>query len=60
MKNLITLVNAFVADESGQDLVEYSLVAALLSASAVATLKSLATAIEGVFTSLTTTLTTAV
>lgn len=60
MKNIITLVNNFVADESGQDLVEYSLVAALLSAAAVATLKNLATAINGVFSSIEGTLTSAV
>lgn len=60
MKNFKNAVIAFVSDESGQDLVEYSLVAALLSAAAVATLKSLATAINGVFGSITSTLTSAV
>lgn len=60
MKNFKNAAIAFVSDESGQDLVEYSLVAALLSAAAVATLKSLATAINGVFGSITSTLTSAV
>lgn len=60
MKNFKNVVNNFFVDESGQDLVEYSLVAALLSCAAVATLNKLATAINGVFTSITTTLTGAV
>ena len=60
MTNVKQIVNNFLSDESGQDLVEYSLVAALLSCAAVATLNKLATAINGVFTSITGTLTAAV
>lgn len=56
MKQITNVVRTFIADESGQDLVEYSLVAALLSCAAVATLKTLATAITGVFSSIQTTL----
>ena len=60
MNAIKNTVNHFLADESGQDLIEYSLIAALLSCAAIATLKSTATAIEGVFTSITTQLTSAV
>lgn len=42
--------------EDGQDLVEYALVVGLISVAAVATLKSAATAINGVITNITTTL----
>jgi Flp pilus assembly pilin Flp len=37
--------------EEGQDLVEYALIAALISVALAATLPKLATAIEGTFTS---------
>ena len=42
--------------EDGQDLVEYALILGLISVAAVATLRSAATAINGVITSITTTL----
>ena len=51
MKNLKQLLNNLVADESGQDLIEYALVAALVGLGAVASMKSLATAINGAFNS---------
>ena len=54
MNHIKTFVNTFLADESGQDLIEYSLVAALLSCAAIATLNSAAPAIKGVFTPVTT------
>ena len=47
-----------LADESGQDLIEYALVAALVGLGAVATIKSLGTKIGGAFTNIGTTLTT--
>ena len=50
------LIQAFIADESGQDLIEYALVAALIGLGSVATLKSFATAIGTVFTNISTTL----
>ena len=53
------LVNAFIADESGQDLIEYALVAALIGLAAVTTLKSVATGITAVFTTISTALTSA-
>jgi pilus assembly protein Flp/PilA len=42
--------------EEGQDLVEYALVTGLLAVAAVATLKSTATAITGIFSNIQTTL----
>jgi pilus assembly protein Flp/PilA len=42
--------------EEGQDLVEYALVIALISIAAVATMKTLSTAIVGVFTTITSSL----
>jgi len=45
--------------EEGQDLVEYALITGLLAVAAVATLKSTATAITSIFTSINTTLGTA-
>jgi pilus assembly protein Flp/PilA len=47
-------------DDSGQDLVEYALVAALIGLGAMATMKTLATAIGSAFTSIGTRLTSAV
>ena len=58
MKNLKSLLNNLVNDESGQDLIEYALVAALVGLGAVASMKTLATAINGAFTNIGTTLTT--
>ncbi len=60
MKMNRNLVAAFIADESGQDLIEYALVASLVGLAAVATLKTLATSITGVFTSIGTKLDSAV
>jgi len=45
-------------DESGQDLIEYALVAALVGLGAVAAMKTLASNINTAFTSIGTTLTT--
>lgn len=47
------LLCAFLAEERGQDLVEYALVVALLAFSAVAGMRSLAAAISTVFTNVT-------
>ena len=52
--NLSNLMN----DESGQDLIEYALVAALVGLGAVAAMKTLASNINTAFTSIGTTLTT--
>jgi pilus assembly protein Flp/PilA len=53
MQNLMQL-------EEGQDLVEYALVVALIAFAAVSGMGSLATAINSAFTSIGTTLTTAI
>jgi len=51
-------VAQFLIDESGQDLVEYALIACLVALGTVAAVKSVTTAISGVFNSVGTTLTT--
>ena len=60
MQHIKQVLNDFVVDESGQDLIEYALVAALVGLGAVASMKSLATSIEHVFTSISTSLTSSV
>lgn len=51
------IVCALVKDESGQDLIEYALVAALIGLGAVASMKSFATTIGNAFTTVGNTLT---
>ena len=46
-------------DESGQDLIEYALVAALIALGAVATMQTVATAISNAFATINTQLTNA-
>jgi pilus assembly protein Flp/PilA len=57
MKNFSMIAKQFVNDESGQDLIEYALVAAVIGLGAVTAMGTLATSIQGVFTSIGTTLT---
>lgn len=57
MKNLKQLFNNLVADESGQDLIEYALVAALVGLGAVASMKTLATSINTAFSTVANSLT---
>jgi pilus assembly protein Flp/PilA len=52
------LKDAFIRDESGQDLVEYALVLALIALAATVSMKALATTIGTAFTSVGTKLTT--
>jgi len=52
------LKDAFLRDESGQDLVEYALVLALIALAATVSMKTLATNIGTAFTSVGTKLTT--
>lgn len=58
MKNMKQLLNNLVKEDSGQDLIEYALVAALVGLGAVAAMKGLAgnigTTFSGIGTSLTT------
>lgn len=58
MKNLKNLLNNLVQDESGQDLIEYALVAALVGLGAIASMKTVSKAIDTAFTNIGTTLTT--
>jgi pilus assembly protein Flp/PilA len=57
MQNLKQIMNNLIVEESGQDLIEYALVAALVGLGAVASMKSLAGAINGAFNTVTTALT---
>jgi len=56
---MMTMLSRFLEDESGQDLIEYGLIAGLLGLGAIASLKGVATAVGVVFTSVGTTLTSA-
>ena len=56
MQNFKQLLNNLVAEESGQDLIEYALVACLVGLAAVATMRTLGTTITSAFTSINTTL----
>jgi pilus assembly protein Flp/PilA len=57
MKNFKQLMQNLMVEESGQDLIEYALVAALVGLGAVASMTSLSTAIGNAFTGIGTTLT---
>lgn len=46
---MLKLIKNLRRDESGQDLIEYSLVAALIALAAVASMQGVATAITGAF-----------
>ncbi|MFT4111389.1 Flp family type IVb pilin [Silvibacterium sp.] len=59
MKNIKAIVNRLIADESGQDLIEYALVAGFVATAAVTAFTGLATDIAAVFTKIETDLTTA-
>lgn len=49
MKNLKSILSGLVADESGQDLIEYALVAALIALGATAAMNTLAGTISTAF-----------
>ena len=53
------ILSGLIRDESGQDLIEYALVAAIIALGATAAMTTIATDIKGVFTKIGTTLTTA-
>jgi len=57
---VIAHLSAFIRDESGQDLIEYALVAAIIALGATAAMSSLSTIISSTFTKIGTSLTTAV
>jgi len=60
MNNLKHILSGLLRDESGQDLIEYALVAALIALGATAAMNSLATSISTAFSTVGTKLTTAV
>ena len=60
MKNLKNVFAALLKDESGQDLIEYALVAGLIGLGAIVAMTSLSTKIGSAFTSVGNQLTTAV
>jgi pilus assembly protein Flp/PilA len=60
MKNMKQLLNNLIVEESGQDLIEYALVAALVGLGAVTAMKGLATSIATTFNGIGTSLTSAV
>jgi pilus assembly protein Flp/PilA len=60
MMNYRNLWNSLLSDESGQDLIEYALVAALIGLAAIAGMQHLATSISSAFNSVGNSLTSAV
>ena len=59
MPSLFHLLSTFARDESGQDIIEYALLATVIALGAIASMKSVATGIHAVFSSVGTTLTNA-
>jgi len=57
--NFITRLRSFVRDEEGQDLIEYALLVALISLVAVAAVTTAGSAVNNIFSSITTKLTSA-
>jgi pilus assembly protein Flp/PilA len=49
MKNMKQLLKALIVEDSGQDLIEYSLLAALVGLGAVASMKGLSNAVANTF-----------
>lgn len=60
LRTLYLRLQAALVQEEGQDLVEYALVVALIALGATVAMKSLGTEIATAFTSITTSLTTAI
>ncbi len=60
MRSARKLIRGVAREESGQDMIEYALVAALVGLSAVACLRALSTQIANAFTGIGTNFTTAV
>ncbi len=60
MKNMKNLVAKLIVEESGQDLIEYALVAALVGLGAVTSMRTLSTSISTAFGSIGSSLTSAV
>jgi len=60
MKSFTDILNRVLSDESGQDLIEYALVAALIGLGSVTAASGLASSIASTFTSIGATLTSSV
>ncbi len=60
MVNVKSVMKQFVQDESGQDLIEYALVAGLIGLGAITAMSGLATSIKTAFNSVSSQLTSAV
>jgi pilus assembly protein Flp/PilA len=60
MKNIKQLLSNLIVEDSGQDLIEYALVAALVGLGAIAAMKGLSNSIGTTFNSVATSLTNAV
>jgi pilus assembly protein Flp/PilA len=60
MKNYKQILSNLMNDESGQDLIEYALIAGIIALGATATLSTVATDIGSIWTSIGTKLTAAV
>jgi len=58
--NYIANLKNFVNDESGQDLIEYALVAALIALGAITAMKGLATGLSNAFSTISSDLSSAV
>ncbi len=50
--NLITRMRSLLRDDSGQDLLEYALLTALIALAAVAAVRAAGVSVKGVFTSI--------
>ena len=59
MLKMMNLLQQVLADESGQDLVEYAMIIGVVGLGAIATLKGVATNVGSLFAAVGTTLTTA-
>jgi len=57
---MISLLKTFMQEDSGQDMIEYAIVASLIGLGAVASMNSLKTAVSNAFIKIGTTLTTSV
>jgi pilus assembly protein Flp/PilA len=60
MNGFMHLLHTIVTDESGQNLVEYALLGAVIALGAVSSIKSVATGVKDGFSAISTSLTTSV
>jgi pilus assembly protein Flp/PilA len=60
MSNVMNMLRNLQSDESGQDLIEYALIAGLIGLAAVVAMSGLASAINAAFVSVSSTLTSAI